>query len=70
MNVSAELGSYINKLAPIRDASSWQSHFDYSTNFNKNDSTFDIDWLLHQVENEVTIAEKELEALRIYNSSS
>ena len=35
----------------------------------KNDSTFDIDWLLHQVENEVTLAEKELEALRIYTSS-
>ena len=38
-------------------------------NFQRNDSTFDIDWLLHQVENEVTLAEKELEALRIYISS-
>ena len=37
--------------------------------FKKNDSTFDIDWLLHQVENEVTLAEKEQEALRIYTSS-
>ena len=37
--------------------------------FKKNDSTFDIDWLLHQIENEVTLAEKELEALRIYTSS-
>ena len=69
MNVSAELGAYINKLAPLLDASSWQGHLDYSTNFQKNDSTFDIDWLLHQVENEVTLAEKELEALRIYTSS-
>ena len=66
MNVSAELGAYINKLAPLWDASSWQCHLDYSTNFQKNDSTFDIDWLLHQVENEVTLAEKELEAPRIY----
>ena len=57
MNVSAELGAYINKLAPLWDASSWQCHLDYSTNFQKNDSTFDIDWLLHQVENEVTLAE-------------
>ena len=69
MNVSAELGAYINKLAPLWDASSWQCHLDYSTNFQKNDSAFDIDWLLHQVENEVTLAEKELEALRIYTSS-
>ena len=69
MNVSAELGAYINKLAPLWDASSWQCYLDYSTNFNKNDSTFDIDWLLHQVEHEVTLAEKELEALRIYTSS-
>ena len=69
MNVSAELGAYINKLAPLWAASSWQCHLDYSTNFHKNDSTFDIDWLLHQVENEVTLAEKELEALRIYTSS-
>ena len=69
MNVSAELSAYINKLAPLWDASSWQCHLDYSTNFQKNDSTFDIDWLLHQVENEVTLATKELEALRIYTSS-
>ena len=69
MNVSAELSAYINKLAPLWDASSWQCHLDYSTNFQKNDSTFDIDWLLHQVENEVTLAAKELEALRIYTSS-
>ena len=69
MNVSAELGAYINKLAPLWDASSWQCHLDYSTNFQKNDSTFDFDWLLHQVENEITLAEKELEALRLYTSS-
>ena len=69
MNVSAESGAYINKLAPLWDASSWQCQLDYSTNFQKNDSAFDIDWLLHQVENEVTLAEKELEALRIYTSS-
>ena len=69
MNVSAELGAYINKLAPLWDASSWQCHLDYATNFQKNDSTFDIDWLLHQVENEVTLAEKELEAPRMYSSS-
>ena len=69
MNVSAELGAYSNKLAPLWNASSWQCHLDYSTNFNKNDSTFDIDWLLHQVENEFMLAGKELELLRIYTSS-
>ena len=69
MNVSAESGAYINKLAPLWDASSWQCHLAYSTNFHKYDSTFEIDWLLHQVKNEVTLAEKELEALRIYTSS-
>ena len=42
---------------------------DYSTNFQKNDSTFDVDWLLHQVENEVTLAEQELDALRNYTAS-
>ena len=42
---------------------------DYSTNFQKNDSTFDVDWLLHLVENEVTLAEQELAALRNYTSS-
>ena len=67
--MSAELGAYINKLAPLWDASSWQCHLDYSTNFQKSDFTFNIDWLLHQVENEVTLAEKELEALGIYNST-
>ena len=69
MNVSTELGAYINKLAPIWDSSCWQCHLDYSTNFQRNNFTFDIDWLSHQVENEVTVAEKELEALGIYTSS-
>ena len=69
MNVIAELGAYINKFAPLWDASSWQCHLDYSTNFQKNDSAFDIDWSLHQVVNEVTLAEKELEVLRLYTSS-
>ena len=35
----------------------------------KNDSNFDVDWLLHQVENEVNLAEQELDALRNYTSS-
>ena len=69
MNVSAELGSYINKRSPLCDASSWPCHLDYSTNFKKNVSTFDIDWLLHQIENKVTLAQKKFEVLRIYTSS-
>ena len=69
INVSAELGAYINKLAPLWDASSWQCHLHSSTNFQKIDSIFDIDWLLHQVENVVTLAEEELEALRRYTFS-
>ena len=69
MNVSAELGFYINKLAPLWSSTSWQCHLDYSSKFQKNDSTFDIDWLLRQVENEVTLAEQELDALRVYTSS-
>ena len=43
MNVSAELGSFLNKLAPLWAASSWQCDLDNYTNFKKNDSTFDID---------------------------
>ena len=35
MNVTAELGTYINKLAPLWDESSWQCHVDYPTNFQK-----------------------------------
>ena len=66
MNVSAELGAYVNKLTPLWDASRWQCHLDYSTNFQKNDSTFDVDWLLHQVENEVTLAEKARGSSHIY----
>ena len=58
MNVSGELGAYINKLAPLWDASSLQCHLDYSTNFQKNDSTFDIDWLLHQVGTKLHLQEK------------
>ena len=66
MNMSAELGAYINKLAPLWDASSRQCHLDYK--FSQIVSTFDIDLLLHQVENEVTLAGKELEALGICTS--
>ena len=69
MNVSAELGTYISKLAPLWSSTSWQCHLEYSSNFQKNDSAFDIDWLLRQVENEVTLAEQELDALRVYTSS-
>ena len=69
LNVSAELGTYLNKLAPLWSSTSWQCHLDYSSNFQKNNSTFDIDWQLRQVENEVTLAEQELEALRIYTPS-
>ena len=69
MNMSAKLGAHVNQLAPLCDASSWPCHLYYSTNFQRKDSTIDIDWLLHQAENEVTLAEKELEALRIHSSS-
>ena len=69
MNVSAEMGAHINKLANLWDTSSWQCHLVYSTNFQRKDSTFDIDRLQRQVGNEVTLAEKELEAPGIYTSS-
>ena len=69
MNVSAALGAYFDKLGKLWNHSSWHRHLDCSTNFQKNHSTFDIDWLLHQVENEVTLAEQELVAFRNYTSS-
>ena len=69
LDLRAELGAYIEKLGKLWASPSWQCHLDYSTNFQKNDSTFDVDWLLHQVENEVTLAEQELAALRNYTSS-
>ena len=69
MNVNAEMSAYIKKLAPLWDSSNWQCQLDYSSNFQRNDSAFDIDWRLHQIKNEVRLAEKHLEALRIYTSS-
>ena len=63
LDLRAELGAYIEKLGKLWASPSWQCLLDYSTNFQKNDSTFDVDWLLHQVENEATLAEKELDAL-------
>ena len=63
------MGAYINKLAPLLDSSSWQCHLHYFSNFQRKDSTFDIYWLLQEIRNEVTLAEKELETLRIYTSS-
>ena len=69
LDLRAELRAYIEKLGHLWDSPSWQCHLDYSTGFQKNDSTFDIDWLLHQVESEVTLAEQELIALRNYTSA-
>ena len=69
MNVSANLGAYIAKLEQLWSHPSWLCHLDYASNFQRNDSTFDIDWLLHQVQTEVTLAEHELMALRNYTSS-
>ena len=68
LDLRAELCAYIEKLGKLWASPSWQCHLDYSTNFQKNDSTFDVDWLLHQVENEVTLADQELAALRNYTS--
>ena len=69
LEIRAELGAYIEKLGKLWASPSWQCHLDYSTIFQKNDSTFDVDWLLHQVENEVNLAEQELAAHRNYTSS-
>ena len=69
MNVTADLGAYIEKLGKLWSHPSWECHLDYSSNFQKNDSTFDIDWLLRQFQNEVRLAEHELIALRNYTSS-
>ena len=66
LDLRAELGAYIDKLRKLWASPSWQCHLDYLTIFPKNDSTFDVDWLLHQVENEVNLAEQELDALRNY----
>ena len=69
LDLRAELGAYTEKFGKLWASPSWQCHLDYSTNFQKNDSTFDVDCLLHQVENEVTLAEQGLAALRNYTSS-
>ena len=68
MNVSADLGAYMEKLGKLWSHPSWECHLDYSSIFQTNDSTFDIDWLLHHVQNEVR-TEHELIALRNYSSS-
>ena len=69
INVSADLGAYIEKLGKLWSHPSWECHLDYSSDFQKNDSTVDIHWLLHHVRNEVRIAKHELIALRNYTSS-
>ena len=69
MNVSADLGAYIKKLGSLWSHSIWQCHLDYSSNFDTNDSTFDFDWLLHQVRNEVRLAKQHFIALRNYTPS-
>ena len=50
MNVSAEPGAYLAKLGKPSSHPSVQCHLDYSSNFQKNDSSFDFDWLLHLVQ--------------------
>ena len=42
---------------------------DFLSNFTKNDSTFDVDWLLHLVKNEFFLAKQELTSLRKYTAS-
>ena len=69
LDLRAELGAYIKKNGKLWDFPSWQCRFDYSTIFQKNDLAFDVDWLHHQIENEVNLAEQELDALRNYTSS-
>ena len=69
MNVSANLGAYIEKLEQLWRHHSWLCLLDYSSNFLKSDCTFLIDRLLHQVQTEVTLAEHEFIALRNYTSS-
>ena len=67
MSVRADLSSYIEKLRKLWSHSSFQCHLDDSSSFQKNDSTFYIDWLLHQVQHEVRrLAKQELIALRNY----
>ena len=68
-NLRAEIGAYIEKPGKLWASPSWQCHLDYSTNFQKNDSTIDVGWLLHQVEKEVNLAEQEFDVPRNYTSS-
>ena len=56
MNVSADLGAYIAKLSKFWSHPDRQCHRDYRSNFQKNDFTFDIDWLLYEVPNDVRLA--------------
>ena len=69
LDIRAKVRAYIETLGTLWTSPSWQCHFDYSIGFQNKDSTFDIDWLLHQVESEVTLAEQELIALRNYTSA-
>ena len=69
LDLRAELGAYIEKRGKLWDSTGWQCHLGYSTNFQKNDSTFDVDWLLNLVENDVNLADQELDALCNYISS-
>ena len=69
LDLRAKLGAYIEKHRKLWSSRSRKCHLDFSTNFQINDSTFDVDWFHHQVENKVPLAEQELAALRNYTLS-
>ena len=55
LNIRDELDIFLKQLAEMWKQPSLFCHVDFSSNFTKNDSTFDVDWLLHQVKNEVKL---------------
>ena len=69
LNIRDELDIFLKQLAEMWKQPSLFCLVDFSSNFTKNDSTFDVDWLLHQVKNEVPLAKQELTSLRKYTAS-
>ena len=68
--MSLQLGACIDKLGKFWRNPSWHCHLDYSTDCQKNDARFDIDWFLRQLQNDVRLAAEAFDAQRVYTSSS
>ena len=63
LTLSPAIFNLIQKLSEAWNTTSLFCKLDFSTNFNKNDTSFSVDWLIHQVEHEITMAKLDISNL-------